>query len=101
VIDLYSRQVVGWSMAEHMRAKLVNDALMMAVWKRKPDKALLWHTDRGSQYTSESHRALLNQQGIRQSMSRKGNCWDNSVSESFFSYPKNRIDTSSDLSKPL
>ncbi len=84
VIDLYSRQVVGWSMAEHMRAKLVNDALMMAVWKRKPDKGLLWHTDRGSQYASESHRALLSQHGIRQSMSRKGNCWDNSVSESFF-----------------
>jgi transposase InsO family protein len=84
VIDLYSRQVVGWSMAEHMRAKLVNDALLMAVWKRKPDKGLLWHTDRGSQYASESHRALLNQHGIRQSMSRKGNCWDNAVSESFF-----------------
>ena len=84
VIDLYSRQVVGWSMAEHMRAKLVNDALLMAVWKRKPDKGLLWHTDRGSQYTSESHRALLNQHGIHQSMSRKGNCWDNAVSESFF-----------------
>ena len=84
VIDLYSRQVVGWSMAEHMRTKLVNDALLMAVWKRKPDKGLLWHTDRGSQYASESHRALLKQHGIRQSMSRKGNCWDNAVSESFF-----------------
>jgi transposase InsO family protein len=84
VIDLYSRQVVGWSMAEHMRAKLVNDALLMAVWKRKPDKGLLWHTDRGSQYASESHRALLKQHGICQSMSRKGNCWDNAVSESFF-----------------
>jgi putative transposase len=84
VIDLCSRQVVGWSMAEHMRTKLVNDALLMALWKRKPDKGLLWHTDRGSQYASESHRALLKQHGIRQSMSRKGNCWDNSVSESFF-----------------
>ena len=84
VIDLYSRQVIGWSMAEHMRTKLVNDALLMAVWKRKPDKGLLWHTDRGSQYASESHRALLEQHGIRQSMSRKGNCWDNAVSESFF-----------------
>jgi putative transposase len=84
VIDLYSRQVVGWSMAEHMRTKLVNDALLMAVWKRKPEKGLMWHTDRGSQYASESHRALLTQHGIRQSMSRKGNCWDNSVSESFF-----------------
>jgi putative transposase len=49
VIDLYSRQVVGWSMAEHMRTKLVNDALLMAVWKRKPEKGLMWHTDRGSQ----------------------------------------------------
>lgn len=84
VIDLYSRQVVGWSMAEHMRTKLVNDALLMAVWKRKPEKGLMWHTDRGSQYASESHRALLTLHGIRQSMSRKGNCWDNAVSESFF-----------------
>jgi putative transposase len=84
VIDLYSRQIVGWSMAEHMRAKLVNDALRMAIWKRKPAKGLLWHTDRGSQYASESHRELLKQHGICQSMSRKGNCWDNAVSESFF-----------------
>jgi putative transposase len=84
VIDLYSRQVVGWSMAEHMRAKLANDALLMAVWKRKPGKGLIWHTDRGSQYASDSHRALLQEHGIIQSMSRKGNCWDNAVSESFF-----------------
>ena len=56
----------------------------MAVWKRKPDTGLLWHTDRGSQYASESHRALLRQHSIRQSMSRKGNCWDNAVSESVF-----------------
>ncbi|WP_279389580.1 IS3 family transposase [Methylomonas denitrificans] len=84
VIDLFSRQIVGWSMAEHMRTKLVNDGLLMAIWKRKPTKGLLWHTDRGSQYASESHRALLKQYGIRQSMSRKGNCWDNAVSESFF-----------------
>ena len=84
VIDLFSRQVVGWSMADHMRTQLVNDALLMALWKRKPDKGLVWHTDRGSQYASESHRALLMQHGIQQSMSRKGNCWDNAVSESFF-----------------
>ena len=84
VIDLYSRQVVGWSMAEHMRAKLVNDALLMAVWKRKPGKGLIWHADRGSQYASGSHRALLKEHGITQSMGRKGNCWDNAVSESFF-----------------
>jgi putative transposase len=84
VIDLYSRQVVGWSMAEHMRAKLVNNALLMAIWKRKPSKGLIWHTDRGSQYASDSHRALLKEHGITQSMSRIGNCWDNAVSESFF-----------------
>lgn len=84
VIDLYSRLIVGWSMAEHMRTKLVNDALLMALWKRKPAKGLLWHSDRGSQYASDSHRALLTEFGVRQSMSRKGNCWDNAVSESFF-----------------
>jgi len=85
VIDLFSRQVVGWSMADHMRTQLVNDALLMALWKRKPDKGLWWHTDRGSQYASESHRALLTQYGIQQSMSRKGNCWDNGV-------PRRRIE---------
>jgi len=84
VIDLYSRQVVGWSMSECMQAKLVNDALVMALWQRKPGKGLIWHTDRGSQYASVSHRVLLNEHGIIQSMSRKGNCWDNAVAESFF-----------------
>lgn len=84
VIDLFSRQVVGWAMADHMKAELVNDALLMAIWKRKPSKGLLWHTDRGSQYASDSHREILKLHGIKQSMSRKGNCWDNAVSESFF-----------------
>jgi len=84
VIDLYSRAVVGWAMADNMKAKLVNDALLMAIWKRKPLGGLVWHTDRGSQYASDSHRALLKQHHIKQSMSRKGNCWDNAVSESFF-----------------
>jgi putative transposase len=84
VIELYSRHIVGWSMADHMRASLVNEALLMAIWKRKPKKGLLWHTDRGSQYASDSHRKPLNQHGIQQGMSRKGNCWDNAVSESFF-----------------
>ena len=55
-----------------------------AIWKRKPGKGLIWHSDRGSQYASDSHRALLQEHGITQSMSRKGNCWDNAVSESFF-----------------
>jgi putative transposase len=99
VIDLYFRQVVGWSMAEHMRTQLVNDALLMAIWKRNPGKDLLWHSDRGSQYASESHRALLAQHGIRQSMSRKGNCWDNAVQKAS-STPENQADTSSNLSNP-
>jgi putative transposase len=84
VIDLYSRHVVGWSMAEHMRTSLVNDALLMAIWKRKPPKGLLWHSDRGSQYAATSHRKLLKHFGIQQSMSRRANCWDNAVAESFF-----------------
>ena len=84
VIDLYSRKIVGWSMQDHMRVDLVNEALLMAVWQRKPRRGLLWHTDRGSQYASQAHRDILNEHGIIQSMSRKGNCWDNSVAESFF-----------------
>lgn len=84
VIDLFSRQVVGWSMSSSMKAELVNDAMLMALWKRKPARGLVWHTDRGSQYASDSHRALLKDHGVIQSMSRKGNCWDNAVSESFF-----------------
>ena len=84
VIDLFSRKVVGWSMADHMRSELVNDALLMAIWTRKPNKGLVWHTDRGSQYASDSHRMLLREHQVIQSMSRKGNCWDNAVSESFF-----------------
>lgn len=84
VIDLFSRQVVGWSMNSRMKATLVNDALLMAIWKRKPARGLISHTDRGSQYASKSHRALLKIHGIKQSMSRRGNCWDNAVAESFF-----------------
>ncbi len=84
VIDLFSRKVVGWSMDSRMKAQLVNDALLMALWKRKPERGLVWHTDRGSQYASDSHRAILKEHHVIQSMSRKGNCWDNSVSESFF-----------------
>jgi putative transposase len=84
VIDLFSRQIVGYSMADHIKTSLVNDAMTMAIWQRKPPRGLLWHTDRGSQYASKKHRDLLAQHGIRQSMSRKGNCWDNAVSESFF-----------------
>ena len=85
VIDLYSRKIVGWSMSDNMKAELVNDALLMAIWSRKPGKGLVWHTDRGSQYASDSHLAIIKQHQIIQSMSRKGNCWDNAaVAESFF-----------------
>jgi len=84
VIDLYSRKIVGWSMDDTMKVSLVNDALNMAIRHRKPPKGLLWHTDRGSQYASYSHKDLLQHHGIIQSMSRKGNCWDNAVAESFF-----------------
>jgi len=84
VIDLFSRKIVGWSMDSRMKAQLVNDALLMAIWKRKPNKGLVWHSDRGSQYASDSHRAIIKEHNMTQSMSRKGNCWDNAVSESFF-----------------
>ncbi len=84
VIDLFSRKVIGWSINTHMKTTLVNDALIMAIKRRAPKSGLLWHTDRGTQYASKEHRALLEKQGITQSMSRKGNCWDNAVAESFF-----------------
>jgi len=84
VIDLYSRKIVGWSMDDTMKVSLVNDALNMAIKSRCPATGLLWHTDRGSQYASYSHKDLLQSHGIFQSMSRKGNCWDNAVAESFF-----------------
>ena len=84
VIDLYSRKIVGWSMSHRMQASLVNDALLMAIWQRKPAKGLIWHTDRGSQYAAKSHRDLLKEHHIIQSMSRRGDCWDNAVAESFF-----------------
>lgn len=84
VIDLFSRMVVGWSLDSRMKSTLVNDALLMAIWKRKPAPGLVWHTDRGSQYASTSHRKIIKDHRLVQSMSRKGNCWDNAVSESFF-----------------
>lgn len=84
VIDLFSRRVVGWSMNKRMTVDLANKALLSAIRLRKPGEGLLWHTDRGSQYASISHRELLKEHEITQSMSRKGNCWDNAVAESFF-----------------
>ena len=84
VIDLFSRMVVGWSMNITMKATLVIDALQMAIDRFHPPRGLIMHTDRGSQYASHAHRALLEQHGFVCSMSRKGNCWDNAVAESLF-----------------
>jgi putative transposase len=84
VIDLFSRKVVGWSMGTRMKAQLVCDALEMAIWQRRPKAGLIVHSDRGSQYASKRYRRLLKKHGFIGSMSRKGNCWDNAVAESFF-----------------
>lgn len=84
VIDLCSRKVVGWSMGSRMKAQLVCDALTMAVWNRRPEAGLIHPSDRGSQYASHAFRRLLTGHKIEGSMSRKGDCWDNAVVESFF-----------------
>jgi putative transposase len=84
VIDLYSRQVVGWALDEHMEASLAVRALQMALQQRQPSAGLVFHSDRGSQYAAGEYQQLLKQYGVVASMSRRGNCWDNAVSESFF-----------------
>ena len=84
VIDLCSRKIVGWSMSSRMKAQLVCDALQMAIWRRRPAAGLIHHSDRGSQYASKAFRRLLKAHHIEGSMSRKGDCWDNAVVESFF-----------------
>ncbi len=83
VIDLFSRKVVGWAAADHMRAGLVTDAITMAIGRRDVRPGLIFHSDRGSQYASKSVRRLLRRHRMRQSMSAKGNCYDNAVVESF------------------
>ncbi len=84
VMDIYSRKIVGWSMAAHMHAELVCEALQMAIVQRNPKAGLIVHSDRGSQYASALYQDLLNKHGFVCSMSRKGNCWDNAVMERFF-----------------
>ena len=84
VLDLYSRRIVGWAMAEHMETSLVRDALQMALNQRHPAAGLLHHSDRGRQYASAEYQAVLAAHGIECSMSRRGNCYDNAVHESFF-----------------
>lgn len=85
VIDLYSRSVVGWSMNSTMATELVLDALMMAVWRRRPKIPVMIHSDQGSQFGSDDFNRWCKDNQLLPSMSRRGNCWDNAVAESFFS----------------
>ena len=89
VLDLFNREVIGWSMKPHMRADLVTDALTMAWFRRSPAAGVLHHSDRGSQYASDAFQVKLKAYGMICSMSRKGNCWDNSPTESWFNSFKN------------
>lgn len=88
VIDLYSRRVIGWATQSRQPTDLVLQALLMAVWRRKPKRTVLIHTDQGSQYTSRDWAAFLRAHNIEHSMSRRGNCHDNAVAESFFNLLK-------------
>lgn len=91
VQDLYSRRIVGWSMADHMRAELVSDALQMALAQRRPDRGLIWHSDQGSQFISLAFGQQARAAGIAQSMGSKGDCYDNAVAESFFATLKKEL----------
>jgi putative transposase len=91
VIDLFSRRVVGWATADHLKTELITAALRMALRHRRPTGELLHHSDRGVQYASESYQSLLAEHGIEPSMSRKGNCYDNAVTESFFGTMKREL----------
>jgi len=84
VIDLFSRQVVGWSMSERINTDLALDAVIMACWRRNPKENVIVHSDQGCQYTSYDWRSMLEVNNLTASMSRKGNCWDNACAESFF-----------------
>ena len=91
ILDLYSRQVIGWSMGERNNTGLVSDALRMALWRRGEVKGVIVHSDQGSTYASRDYRQLLSENGLRCSMSRKGNCYDNAVAESFFGTLKTEL----------
>ena len=84
-MDLFARKVVGWSMKPTLAKELVVDALLMAVWRRKPQHQVLVHSDQGSQYGSDAWLRFCREHNLQPSMSRRGNCWDNAVIESFFS----------------
>lgn len=89
VLDLFNREVIGWSLKPRMTADLATDALTMAWFRRKPDAGVLHHSDRGSQYASQAFQSKLKEFGMTCSMSRKGNCWDNAPTESWFNSFKN------------
>lgn len=91
IVDLFSRRVVGWALDDNMRAKLVLKALEKAVGLRQLERGLIFHSDRGSQYASAAYQKALAAAGITPSMSRKGDCWDNAVAESFFSTLKREL----------
>lgn len=84
VLDLFSRQVIGWSMQSRMDRELALNALLMAVWRRQPENAVVVHSDQGSQFSSHDWQSFLKTHGLVASMSRRGNCYDNAVAESFF-----------------
>jgi putative transposase len=91
IIDLHSRAVIGWAMDKRMKSTLVTDALKMALMRRKVRNPLLLHSDQGSQYAAADYRTMLANNGVECSMSRKGNCWDNAVAESFFHTLKSEL----------
>ena len=84
VVDLFSRQVVGWSMASRIDTSLVLDALLMALWRREPQTPVVVHSDQGCQFTGQEWQTFLRDHNLISSMSRRGNCHDNAVAESFF-----------------
>jgi transposase InsO family protein len=90
-LDAYSRKVVGWALADHLRTELVTAALQMALKIRRPPAGLICHSDRGSQYTSAAYRELLDRHGLKHSIGRPGTCWDNAVAESFFATLKKEL----------
>jgi putative transposase len=91
IVDLFSRRVVGWAIDSNMRSELVVKALEMATGHRDIKPGLIFHSDRGSQYASDEYRKALSKYEIVQSMSRKGDCWDNAVAESFFATIKREL----------
>jgi transposase InsO family protein len=91
VLDVWSRRIVGWSMADHLETELVSDALQMALQRRAPAEGLLHHSDRGVQYASDDYQRRLADNGIGVSMSGKGDCWDNAVMESFWATLKTEL----------